>query len=163
MASKGKVHLCSGGLQLFGLELAQVALQPDKNLLNSTLLGLNLFCKVMYLSCPCLCRQLSRSSSNLIFDQRSVATTGLSKQVSADLLKNGIDHQNTAMENGSFQTDVNSFRSLYIQRKRKPALEINRGPGRPVGPFPDSDGAVVMRKSQSVHDLVHNGKEMPWC
>uniref|UniRef100_A0A670HWE9 Mitogen-activated protein kinase binding protein 1 n=1 Tax=Podarcis muralis TaxID=64176 RepID=A0A670HWE9_PODMU len=82
------------------------------------------------------------------------------KQVSADPLKNGLDHQNMALENGIFQNDVNSFRSLYMQRKRKPALEINRGPGRPPGPFPDSDGAVVMRKSQSVHDLVHNGKEV---
>ncbi|KAJ6667309.1 hypothetical protein lerEdw1_017287 [Lerista edwardsae] len=111
-----------------------------------------------FLSQSSALRQLSRSSSNLIFDQKSVAAAGLSKQVSADLLKNGMDHQNTTMENGSFQNDVNSFRSLYIQRKRKPALEINRGPGRPVGLFPDSDGAVVMRKSQSVHDLVHNDK-----
>lgn len=67
------------------------------------------------------------------------------------------------MENGSFQNDVNSFRSLYVQRKRKPTLEINRGPGRPVGPFPDSDGQVVIWKSQSVHDLVDNGKEVHRC
>ncbi|XP_066486978.1 mitogen-activated protein kinase-binding protein 1 [Tiliqua scincoides] len=111
-----------------------------------------------FLSQSSALRQLSRSSSNLIFDQKPIAAPGLSKQVSADLLKNGIGHQNTTMENGSFQNDVNSFRSLYIQRKRKPALEINRGPGRPVGPFPDSDGAMVMWKSHSVHDLVHNDK-----
>lgn len=82
----------------------------------------------------------------------------MSNQVPADLLKNEIDQLNSATENGSFQNAVNSFKSLYVHRKRKPALEINRGPGRPVGPSPDSDG--VMRKSQSVHDLVHNGKKI---
>ncbi|XP_028579449.2 mitogen-activated protein kinase-binding protein 1 isoform X5 [Podarcis muralis] len=102
-------------------------------------------------------RQLSLSSSNLVLDRKPTELPDFQKQVSADPLKNGLDHQNMALENGIFQNDVNSFRSLYMQRKRKPALEINRGPGRPPGPFPDSDGAVVMRKSQSVHDLVHNG------
>ncbi|XP_033001615.1 mitogen-activated protein kinase-binding protein 1 isoform X4 [Lacerta agilis] len=102
-------------------------------------------------------RQLSLSSSNLVLDRKPTELPDFPKQVSADLLKNGLDHQNMALENGIFQNDVNSFRSLYMQRKRKPALEISRGPGRPPGPFPDSDGAVVMRKSQSVHDLVHNG------
>ncbi|XP_077783269.1 mitogen-activated protein kinase-binding protein 1 isoform X4 [Podarcis muralis] len=103
-------------------------------------------------------RQLSLSSSNLVLDRKPTELPDFQKQVSADPLKNGLDHQNMALENGIFQNDVNSFRSLYMQRKRKPALEINRGPGRPPGPFPDSDGAVVMRKSQSVHDLVHNDK-----
>ncbi|XP_062973759.1 mitogen-activated protein kinase-binding protein 1 isoform X2 [Elgaria multicarinata webbii] len=103
-------------------------------------------------------RQLSLSSSNLVLDRKPTESPALSKQVSSDLLKNGIDHQNTAMENGIFQNEVNSFRSLYMQRKRKPAVEINRGLGRLAGPFPDSDGAMVMRKSQSVHDLVHNDK-----
>ncbi|KAJ7344810.1 hypothetical protein JRQ81_000760 [Phrynocephalus forsythii] len=103
-------------------------------------------------------RQLSLSSSNLALDRKSREALALSKHISADLLKNGIDHQNATLENGIFQNDVNSFRSLYMPRKRKPALEISRGPGRPIGPFPDSDGPVVMRKSQSVHDLVHNDK-----
>nr|XP_056707310.1 mitogen-activated protein kinase-binding protein 1 [Euleptes europaea] len=101
-------------------------------------------------------RQLSLSSSNLALDQKPVEVPALSKQVPTDLLKNGIDHLNSTTENGSFQNDVNSFKSVYVHRKRKPALEINRDPGRPVGPFPDSDG--VMRKSHSVHDLVHNDK-----
>ncbi|XP_048340121.1 mitogen-activated protein kinase-binding protein 1 isoform X2 [Sphaerodactylus townsendi] len=96
------------------------------------------------------------SLSNLPLDQKPAEVPALSKQVSTDLLKNGIDHLNSTTENGSFQNDVNSFKSIYVHRKRKPALEINRGPGRPVGPFPDSDG--VMRKSHSVHDLVHNDK-----
>ncbi|XP_053138987.1 mitogen-activated protein kinase-binding protein 1 isoform X2 [Hemicordylus capensis] len=103
-------------------------------------------------------RQLSLSSSNLVFDQKPIQTSALSNQVSAHLLKNGIDHQDISVENSSFQNDVNSFRSLYVQRKRKPALEINRGPGRSVGSFADSNGAEVIRKSQSVHDLVHNDK-----
>ncbi|XP_061467336.1 mitogen-activated protein kinase-binding protein 1 isoform X3 [Rhineura floridana] len=103
-------------------------------------------------------RQLSLSSSNLVLDWKPTEGPVLSKQVSADLLKNGLDHQNMVLENGIFQNDVNSFRSLYMQRKRKPALEINRSPGRPAGPFPDSNGVVVMRKSQSVHDLVQNDK-----
>ncbi|XP_042322609.1 mitogen-activated protein kinase-binding protein 1 isoform X1 [Sceloporus undulatus] len=102
-------------------------------------------------------RQLSLSSSNLIVDRKPSEGLAWSRHVSADLVKNGIDRQNSAIENG-FQNDMHSFRSLYMQRKRKPTLEISRGPGRPVGPFPDTDGAVVMRKSQSVHDLVHNDK-----
>ncbi|XP_078247469.1 mitogen-activated protein kinase-binding protein 1 isoform X5 [Pogona vitticeps] len=102
-------------------------------------------------------RQLSLSSSNLVLDRKSSEGLAMPKHISADLLKNGIEHQNSTIENGIFQNDTNSFRSLYMQRKRKPALEISRGPGRSMGPFPDSDGSVVMRKSQSVHDLVHNG------
>ncbi|XP_044292304.1 mitogen-activated protein kinase-binding protein 1 isoform X4 [Varanus komodoensis] len=101
-------------------------------------------------------RQLSLSASNLVLDYKPAEGPALSKQVSADLLKNGIDCQNAAKENGICQ---NSFRSLYMQKKRKPALEINRGLGKLAGSFPDSDGAMVIRKSQSVHDLVHNGKE----
>ncbi|KAH0620630.1 hypothetical protein JD844_021289 [Phrynosoma platyrhinos] len=102
-------------------------------------------------------RQLSLSSSNLIVDRKSSEGLAWSRHVSADLVKNGIDRQNSATENG-FQNDVHSFKSFYMQRKRKPTLEISRGPGRPVGPFSDTDGAVVMRKSQSVHDLVYNDK-----
>lgn len=112
--------------------------------------------------CLCFFRQLSRSSSNLVLDQKPAEVLALAKQTSADLLKNGFDHQTTTTENASFHQDVNSFRSLYVQRKRKSALEINRGPGRPSGPFPDSDGVVVMRKSRSVHDLINSGKEVSW-
>uniref|UniRef100_A0A670HV12 Mitogen-activated protein kinase binding protein 1 n=1 Tax=Podarcis muralis TaxID=64176 RepID=A0A670HV12_PODMU len=70
--------------------------------------------------------QLSLSSSNLVLDRKPTELPDFQKQVSADPLKNGLDHQNMALENGIFQNDVNSFRSLYMQRKRKPALEINR-------------------------------------
>ncbi|XP_015268347.1 PREDICTED: mitogen-activated protein kinase-binding protein 1, partial [Gekko japonicus] len=101
-------------------------------------------------------RQLSLSSSNLALERKLLEVPALSNQVPADLLKYEIDQLNSVTENGSFQSDVNSFKSLYVHRKRKPTLEINRGPGRPVGPFPDSDG--MMRKSQSVHDLAHNDK-----
>lgn len=83
------------------------------------------------------------------------------KQLTNELLKNGLDHQHMLTENGFFQNDINSIRSLYMQKKRKPAVEINRGRGRSVGSFPDSDGAVMLWKSQSVHDLVHDGKEVP--
>uniref|UniRef100_A0A8D2KXC9 Mitogen-activated protein kinase binding protein 1 n=1 Tax=Varanus komodoensis TaxID=61221 RepID=A0A8D2KXC9_VARKO len=96
------------------------------------------------------------SNGKKVLDYKPAEGPALSKQVSADLLKNGIDCQNAAKENGICQ---NSFRSLYMQKKRKPALEINRGLGKLAGSFPDSDGAMVIRKSQSVHDLVHNGKE----
>ncbi|KAM6461057.1 mitogen-activated protein kinase-binding protein 1 isoform 2-T2 [Liasis olivaceus] len=101
-------------------------------------------------------RELSPSSSQLVLDQKPTEGSALPKQVSTELLKNGFDHQH--MENGFFQNNINSIRSLYMQKKRKSAVEINRGCGRSVGPFPDSDGAVVLRKSQSVHDLVHNDK-----
>nr|XP_016847572.1 PREDICTED: mitogen-activated protein kinase-binding protein 1 isoform X3 [Anolis carolinensis] len=102
-------------------------------------------------------RQLSLSSSNLILDRKPSEGLAWSRHVSPGLVKNGIDGQNSAIENGIFQNDVHSFRSLYMQRKRKPFLEISRGAGRPVRTFPDTDGELVMRKSQSVHDLVHNG------
>nr|XP_016847564.1 PREDICTED: mitogen-activated protein kinase-binding protein 1 isoform X1 [Anolis carolinensis]XP_016847568.1 PREDICTED: mitogen-activated protein kinase-binding protein 1 isoform X1 [Anolis carolinensis] len=103
-------------------------------------------------------RQLSLSSSNLILDRKPSEGLAWSRHVSPGLVKNGIDGQNSAIENGIFQNDVHSFRSLYMQRKRKPFLEISRGAGRPVRTFPDTDGELVMRKSQSVHDLVHNDK-----
>ncbi|KAL8169445.1 UNVERIFIED_CONTAM: hypothetical protein K2H54_049256 [Gekko kuhli] len=109
-----------------------------------------------FLSLSPALRQLSLSSSNLGLDRKLLEIPALSNQVPADLLKYEIGQLNSATENGSFQNDVNSFKSLYVHRKRKPALEINRGPGRPIGPFPDSDG--MMRKSQSVHDLAHNDK-----
>ncbi|XP_015745206.1 mitogen-activated protein kinase-binding protein 1 isoform X2 [Python bivittatus] len=105
-------------------------------------------------------RELSPSSSQLVLDQKPTEGSALPKQVSTELLKNGFDHQHMPMENGFFQNNINSIRSLYMQKKRKSAVEINRGCGRSVGPFPDSDGAVVLRKSQSVHDLVHNGSSI---
>ncbi|XP_042705403.2 mitogen-activated protein kinase-binding protein 1 isoform X4 [Chrysemys picta bellii] len=106
-------------------------------------------------------RRLSRSSSNLILDQKPIEVSAQSKQVSVDLLKNGNSHRNAALENDSLLDGVNSYRSIYTQRKRKSAVETNRlavGPGRVIAPFPEGTGNVGMRKSQSVHDLLHDDK-----
>uniref|UniRef100_A0A2D4HX86 MABP1/WRD62 coiled-coil domain-containing protein n=1 Tax=Micrurus lemniscatus lemniscatus TaxID=129467 RepID=A0A2D4HX86_MICLE len=102
-------------------------------------------------------REPSSSASKLILDKKSAEGSVLPKQVTNELLKNGLDYQHMPTENGFFQ---NNIRSLYMQKKRKFAVEINRGRGKSVGSFPDSDGAVVLRKSQSVHDLVHNGSSI---
>uniref|UniRef100_A0A452IZG9 Uncharacterized protein n=1 Tax=Gopherus agassizii TaxID=38772 RepID=A0A452IZG9_9SAUR len=106
-------------------------------------------------------RHLSRSSSNLILDQKPIEASAQSKQVSVDLLKNGNSHHNAALENDSLLDGVNSYRSIYTQRKRKSAVETNRlavGPGRVIAPFPEGTGNAGMRKSQSVHDLLHDDK-----
>lgn len=118
-------------------------------------------CQSNILSCLQFHREHSTSASKLVLDEKSTEGSALPKQVTNELLKNGLDHQHIPMENGFLQNDINSIRSLYMQKKRKSAVEINRGHGRSVGSFPGSDGAVVLWKSQSVHDLVHNGKEMP--
>ncbi|XP_043405781.1 mitogen-activated protein kinase-binding protein 1 isoform X5 [Chelonia mydas] len=106
-------------------------------------------------------RRLSRSSSNLILDQKPIEASAQSKKVSVDLLKNGNSHHNAALENASLLDGVNSYRSIYTQRKRKSAVETNRlavGPGRVIAPFPEGTGNAGMRKSQSVHDLIHDDK-----
>lgn len=106
---------------------------------------------------------MSRSSSNLILDQKPIEASAQSKQVSANLLKKGNSHRNDALENDSLVDGVNSYRSIYTQKKRKSAVETNRfavGPGRVIAPFPEGSGNVGMRKSQSVHDLLHEGKEV---
>ncbi|XP_048710289.1 mitogen-activated protein kinase-binding protein 1 isoform X3 [Caretta caretta] len=106
-------------------------------------------------------RRLSRSSSNLILDQKPIEASAQSKKVSVDLLKNGSSHHNAALENASLLDGVNSYRSIYTQRKRKSAVETNRlavGPGRVIAPFPEGTGNAGMRKSQSVHDLIHDDK-----
>uniref|UniRef100_A0A8C8SWX3 Mitogen-activated protein kinase binding protein 1 n=1 Tax=Pelusios castaneus TaxID=367368 RepID=A0A8C8SWX3_9SAUR len=106
--------------------------------------------------------RLSRSSSNLILDQKPVEASAQTKQISADLLEKGKTHLNGALENDSLLDGINSYRPIYIPKKRKSALETNRfavGPGRVIAPFPEGSGNVGMRKSQSVHDLLHDGKE----
>ncbi|KAK9409726.1 mitogen-activated protein kinase-binding protein 1 [Crotalus adamanteus] len=103
-------------------------------------------------------REHSTSTLKLVLDEKSTEGSALPKQVTNELLKNGLDHQHIPMENGFLQNDINSIRSLNMQKKRKSAVEINRGHGRSVGSFPGSDGAAVLWKSQSVHDLVHNDK-----
>ncbi|XP_039390317.1 mitogen-activated protein kinase-binding protein 1 isoform X3 [Mauremys reevesii] len=108
-------------------------------------------------------RRLSRSSSNLILDQKPIEASAQSKQVSVDLLKNGNSHRNAALENDSLVDGVNSYRSIYTQRKRKSAVETNRlamGPGRVIAPFPEGTGNAGMRKCQSVHDLLHDERRI---
>ncbi|XP_074853149.1 mitogen-activated protein kinase-binding protein 1 [Carettochelys insculpta] len=106
-------------------------------------------------------RRLSRSSSNLILDQKPTEASAQSNQVFADLLKNGNSHHNAALQSDSLLDGVNSYRSIYTQKKRKAAVETNRlavGPGKVIAPFPEATGNVGMRKCQSVHDLLHDDK-----
>ncbi|XP_026565539.1 mitogen-activated protein kinase-binding protein 1 isoform X2 [Pseudonaja textilis] len=102
-------------------------------------------------------REPSSSASKLVLDKKSTEGSVLPKQVTNELLNNGLDYQHMPTENGFFQNDIRPF---YMQKKRKSAVEFNRGRGRSVGSFPDSDGVVVLRKSQSVHNLVHNGSSI---
>uniref|UniRef100_A0A7M4FM88 Mitogen-activated protein kinase binding protein 1 n=1 Tax=Crocodylus porosus TaxID=8502 RepID=A0A7M4FM88_CROPO len=103
---------------------------------------------------------LSLSSSNLSLGQKSTESSAHLKQISADWLKNGHGPTSTALENGSFLDSISSQSLIYTQRKRKLGLEASRiamGPGRVTAPFSEGIGNSVMRKAQSVHDLVHEG------
>lgn len=110
-------------------------------------------------------RRLSLSSSNLILDSKPIEPTTQSNQLTPDLLKNGSDHPGDALENSQILETVNSNRAAYVQKKRRSALEASRvgmAPGRVIASFPEGPVNAVMRKAQSVHDLVHEGKNTGW-
>ncbi|NXG49107.1 MABP1 protein, partial [Psilopogon haemacephalus] len=100
-------------------------------------------------------RRLSLSSSNLLLDSKPIE---LPNQFTSDLLKNGSSHPGGDLENSQLLETANSNRSVYVQRKRRPALEASRvgvAPDRGLATFPEGPVSAVMRKAQSVHDLVH--------
>ncbi|XP_014805814.1 PREDICTED: mitogen-activated protein kinase-binding protein 1 isoform X3 [Calidris pugnax] len=106
-------------------------------------------------------RQLSLSSSNLILDSKPIEPPTQTSRLTPDLLKNGSDHPGDALENGQLLESVNSNRTVYVQKKRRSALEASRlgmAPGRVIASFPEGPVNAVMRKAQSVHDLVHEDK-----
>ncbi|XP_062432015.1 mitogen-activated protein kinase-binding protein 1 isoform X2 [Rhea pennata] len=106
-------------------------------------------------------RHLSLSSSNLILDSKPIEPPAQSNQITPELLKNGNSHPGDALENNHLLESVNSHRAVYAQKKRKSALEARRigmGSGRVITSFSEGPGNAVMRKAQSVHDLVHEDK-----
>ncbi|NXJ96209.1 MABP1 protein, partial [Corythaixoides concolor] len=103
-------------------------------------------------------RRLSLSSSNLILDSKPIELPTQTNRLTPDLLKNGSSHPGDALENSQFLESVNSNRAVYVQKRRRSALEASRigmAPGRVITSFPESPVNAVMRKAQSVHDLVH--------
>lgn len=42
------------------------------------------------------------------------------------------------------------------------ASRVGMAPGRVIASFPEGPVNAVMRKAQSVHDLVHEGKDTGW-
>ncbi|XP_064002276.1 mitogen-activated protein kinase-binding protein 1 isoform X2 [Pogoniulus pusillus] len=103
-------------------------------------------------------RRLSLSSSNLVLDSKPIE---LPTRFTPDLLKNGSSHPSDALESSQLLETANSNRAVYVQRKRRPALEASRvggAPERSLATFPEGPVSAMMRKAQSVHDLVHEDK-----
>ncbi|XP_049681373.1 mitogen-activated protein kinase-binding protein 1 isoform X5 [Accipiter gentilis] len=106
-------------------------------------------------------RRLSLSSSNLILDSKPIEPPTQNNRFTQDLLKNGSSHPGDALENSQLLESVNSNRAVYMQKKRRSALEAGRvgmAPGRVIASFPEGPVNAVMRKAQSVHDLIHEDK-----
>ncbi|KAF1468548.1 Mitogen-activated protein kinase-binding protein 1, partial [Pygoscelis antarcticus] len=118
----------------------------------------NLSISSRFLSQSPALRRLSLSSSNLILDSKPIEPPIQTNRFTPDLLKNGSSHPGDALENSQLLESVNSNRAAYVQKKRRSALEANRvamAPGRVIASFPEGPVNAVMRKAQSVHDLVH--------
>ncbi|XP_037995322.1 mitogen-activated protein kinase-binding protein 1 isoform X4 [Motacilla alba alba] len=106
-------------------------------------------------------RRLSLSSSNLTLVSKSIEPPTQTSQFTPNLLKNDSGHPGDASENSQLLENVNSNRAPCVQKKRRSALEPSRvgmAPGRVIASFPEGPGNAVMRKAQSVHDLVHEDK-----
>ncbi|XP_014107542.1 PREDICTED: mitogen-activated protein kinase-binding protein 1 isoform X3 [Pseudopodoces humilis] len=106
-------------------------------------------------------RRLSLSSSNLTLDSKPIEPPTQTSQFTPNLLKNDSSHPGDASENSQLLENVNSNRAIYVQKKRRSALETSRvgmAPGRVTASFPEGPVNAVMRKAQSVHDLVHEDK-----
>ncbi|KFR07235.1 Mitogen-activated protein kinase-binding protein 1, partial [Nipponia nippon] len=121
----------------------------------------NLSISSRFLSQSPALRRLSLSSSNLILDSKPIEPPTQTNRFTPDLLKNGSSHAGDALENSQLLESVNSSRAVYVQKKRRSALEASRvgmAPGRVIASFPEGPVNAVMRKAQSVHDLVHEDK-----
>ncbi|XP_055661183.1 mitogen-activated protein kinase-binding protein 1 isoform X2 [Falco peregrinus] len=121
----------------------------------------NLSISSRFLSQSPALRRLSLSSSNLILDSKPIEPPTQTNQFTSDLLKNGSNHPGDALESSQLLESVNSNRAVYIQKRRRSALEASRtgmAPGRVTASFAEGPVNAVMRKAQSVHDLVHEDK-----
>ncbi|NXI15174.1 MABP1 protein, partial [Irena cyanogastra] len=120
----------------------------------------NLSISSRFLSQSPALRRLSLSSSNLTLDSKPIEPPSQTSQFTPNLLKNDSSHPGDASENSQLLENVNSNRAIYVQKKRRSALETSRvgmAPGRVTASFPEGPVNAVMRKAQSVHDLVHEG------
>ncbi|NWS35994.1 MABP1 protein, partial [Polioptila caerulea] len=120
----------------------------------------NLSISSRFLSQSPALRRLSLSSSNLTLDSKPIEPPTQTSQFTPNLLKNDSNHPGDASENSQLLENVNSSRANYVQKKRRSALETSRvgmAPGRVTASFPEGPVNAVMRKAQSVHDLVHEG------
>ncbi|NXD59257.1 MABP1 protein, partial [Corvus moneduloides] len=118
----------------------------------------NLSISSRFLSQSPALRRLSLSSSNLTLDSKPIEPPTQTSQFTPNLLKNDSSHPGDALENSQLLESVNSNRAIYVQKKRRSALEASRvgmAPGRVIASFPEGPVNAVMRKAQSVHDLVH--------
>nr|XP_027314899.1 mitogen-activated protein kinase-binding protein 1 isoform X4 [Anas platyrhynchos] len=118
----------------------------------------NLSISSRFLSQSPALRRLSLSSSNLILDSKPIAPPTQTNGFTPDLLKNGSSHPGDALENNHLLESINTHRAAYVQKKRKSTSEAGRAgmaPGRVIASFPEGPVNAVMRKAQSVHDLVH--------
>ncbi|NXS19325.1 MABP1 protein, partial [Mystacornis crossleyi] len=125
----------------------------------------NLSISSRFLSQSPALRRLSLSSSNLTLDSKPIEPATQTSQFTPNLLKNDSSHPGDALENSQPLESVNSNRAIYVQKKRRSALEASRvgmAPGRVIASFPEGPVNAVMRKAQSVHDLVHEGKDTGW-
>ncbi|NXN18867.1 MABP1 protein, partial [Indicator maculatus] len=115
----------------------------------------NLSISSRFLSQSPALRRLSLSSSNLVLDSKPIE---MPTQFTTDLLKNGSSHPGDALESSQLLETANSNRAVHVQKKRKSALDASRvgvAPERGTATFPEGPVNAVMRKAQSVHDLVH--------
>ncbi|NWT19468.1 MABP1 protein, partial [Vireo altiloquus] len=118
----------------------------------------NLSISSRFLSQSPALRRLSLSSSNLTLDSKPIEPPTQTSQFTPNLLKNDSSHPGDALESSQLLESVNSNRAIYVQKKRRSALETSRAgmaPGRVIASFPEGPVNAVMRKAQSVHDLVH--------
>ncbi|XP_068873501.1 mitogen-activated protein kinase-binding protein 1 isoform X2 [Aphelocoma coerulescens] len=121
----------------------------------------NLSISSRFLSQSPALRRLSLSSSNLTLDSKPIEPPAQTSQFTPNLLKNDSSHPGDALESSQLLESVNSNRAIYVQKKRRSALEAGRvgmAPGRVIASFPEGPVNAVMRKAQSVHDLVHEDK-----
>ncbi|NXD33895.1 MABP1 protein, partial [Copsychus sechellarum] len=118
----------------------------------------NLSISSRFLSQSPALRRLSLSSSNLTLDSKPIERPTQTSQFTPNLLKSDSSHPGDASESSQLLENVNSNRAIYVQKKRRSALETSRvgmAPGRVIASFPEGPVNAVMRKAQSVHDLVH--------
>uniref|UniRef100_U3JU18 Mitogen-activated protein kinase binding protein 1 n=1 Tax=Ficedula albicollis TaxID=59894 RepID=U3JU18_FICAL len=121
----------------------------------------NLSISSRFLSQSPALRRLSLSSSNLTLDSKPIEPPTQTSQFTPNLLKNDSSHPGDASESSQLLENANSNRAIYVQKKRRSALETSRvgmAPGRVIASFPEGPVNAVMRKAQSVHDLVHEDK-----